>query len=119
MGEEECAHCNMMISDQQFASQLVTSTGRHYSFDAIECMAAYTADFDGEIHSLWVRDYYEYEEWIDATQATFVQSDEIPSPMSVNISAYKDREDAQQQVEDVIDWEDVKRLVADQWGNRH
>lgn len=120
MGEEECAHCSMMINDEQFAAQLVATTGRHYNFDAIECMAAYIGDFDGDIHSLWVHDYFEPGEWIDATDATYLHSDQLRSPMSVNISAYRQTEDAQQnQTEyegNLLNWDEVRQLVREEWG---
>ena len=120
MGEEECAHCSMMINDEQFAAQLVATTGRHYNFDAIECMAAFVDGFDGDIHSLWVHDYFEPGEWIDATQATYLHSDQLRSPMSVNISAYRQAQQAgQNQAEydgNLLDWDEVKVLVREKWG---
>ncbi len=120
MGQEECAHCSMMINDEQFAAQLVTETGRHYNFDAIECMAAYSNEFDGDIHSLWVYDYFSPGEWIDATEVTFLKSDQLRSPMSVNISAYRQQEDAEQnQAEyegNLLNWDEVRQLVREEWG---
>lgn len=123
MGEEECAHCNMMITEEQFAAQLVTSTGKAHSFDAIECLAAEANEFDGEIHSLWIRDYFEPGEWFDATQATYLHSEELSSPMGLNLSAYRDRGDAEEnQTEhggELLEWDEVQHLVLEEWGHSH
>lgn len=123
MGEEECAHCNMMISEEPYAAQLVSSTGRHFSFDAIECMAAYTEDFDGEIHSIWVRDFNNSGDWFDATQAIFLRSDELQSPMSVNLSAYNQQSEAEENQNEyggeLYTWDEVVHLVREQWGHSH
>ncbi len=122
MGEQECAHCRMMISDERFAAQLVTEQGRQYAFDAVECLAAYVKDGDGQdldIAGKWVPDFNRVGEWLVAGEAIYLQSDELRSPMALNFSAYAGRRDAQERQDefggDVLDWQELKQIVHREW----
>lgn len=126
IGEQECDHCRMMISDEHFASQMVTQQGRNYAFDAIECMAAYVESEEGQrhdIHSLWVPDFDNPEEWLPADEAVYLQSEELHSPMALNLSAYATERAAKRQQSrvsgKVIDWNEVRSLVHEAWSNGH
>ena len=96
-GVQECAHCRMTITERPFAAQLMTVKGRTHSFDAIECMVRYTrssfASHD-EVKLFRVADQIPPHDLIDATQAIFVISESIPSPMGGNLSAYRNRDSA-------------------------
>lgn len=127
IGQQECDHCRMMISQEQFAAQLVTQQGRQYAFDAIECMAAFVDQGDGqdlEIHSLWVPDFLNPGSWIPAEAATYLQSDGLRSPMALNFSAYTDERTARDQQQEfggrIMTWPEVRSVVRDSWsGGTH
>lgn len=96
-GVQECSHCRMTITERPFAAQLMTEKGRTHSFDAIECMMRYSrSNFstDQEVRMFRVADQESPHELFDATQATYVVSESIPSPMGGNLSAYRSRESA-------------------------
>ena len=124
ISEQECDHCRMMISDERFASQMVTRQGRQYAFDAIECMAAFVDGAEGrqhDIHSLWVPDFKDSEGWIPAEEARYLQSENLRSPMALNFTAYKTEEDAIQQESvvsgTVMDWNELRSIVQEAWLN--
>ena len=127
IGQQECDHCRMMISQEQFAAQLITQQGRQYAFDAIECMAAYVDGSAGrelEIHSLWVPDFQGPGNWISAESAWYLQSDGLRSPMALNFSAYTDESSARRQQAEfggqVIRWMKVRDIVRESWsGGSH
>jgi copper chaperone NosL len=128
VGQQECDHCRMMISDERFASQLITQQGRQYAFDAIECMAAFIDGKDAsrlDIHSLWAPDFFNPGTWIAAEEAVYVQSDQLRSPMAVNISSYTSREYARRQQSEfggeILNWEEARQQVRQAWsaGHRH
>lgn len=127
IGQQECDHCRMMISQEQFAAQLITEQGRQYAFDAIECMAAFVDSGDGrelDIHSLWVPDFNNPGNWIAAESAWYLQSDGLRSPMALNFSAYADEEAARRQQSGfdgrVVRWVEVREIVRDSWsGGTH
>ncbi len=92
-GEEPCAHCNMLISDQQFAAALTLQNGETRKYDDIGCLLKDSAAHKAQIHRIWVR-RYDRDEWLDARQAWFVHSEQIHSPMGFNFAAVGSEEDA-------------------------
>lgn len=116
-GVQECAHCRMTITDKQFAAQIVTQTGRTFSFDAIECMLFYsqnTVEAPKSIEKFLVSDWNPPNLMIDAENAFYVISKSIVSPMGGNLSAYPTREMAEQQLKDgdgeIHDWKSLWNL---------
>jgi copper chaperone NosL len=85
----------MTIVDKQHAAQFVNDKGKTYNFDAAECLVNYLNGVDQEsIGMLLVTDYNEPESLIDATSATFIISEDMPSPMGANLSATSSKEEA-------------------------
>jgi copper chaperone NosL len=120
-GAEECAHCRMLVSENRFASQLVTDRGRSYVFDSIECMAEFLDEAaelpEDRVRSLWVTDFAEPGSWVAAEDARFLRSESLRSPMGLNLSAHADMEAAREHQEDfggeILSWAQVRALVAD------
>jgi copper chaperone NosL len=98
LGAEECAHCSMLISERRYAAQLLTTKGKAYKFDAIECLREFLATgavSSADVHSLWVTDATLGEGWIRAEDATFLHSAELRTPMGGGLAAYASAADAQ------------------------
>lgn len=92
LGQDMCAACNMVVSDARFASQVVTTTGKVYKFDSVECMVAFLMEghvAKDQVHSTWVTDYLRPGTWLKAEEARYLQSVKVRSPMGLNLSAYK------------------------------
>ncbi|MCX7929233.1 MAG: nitrous oxide reductase accessory protein NosL [Chlorobi bacterium] len=118
-GLDECTLCKMIISDQRFGSEIVLTTGKVYKFDSIECMANYlrSKQFDTErIVFVLVTDYTMPGTLIDARKASFLRSEQLPSPMGADLSAYSDSMKASKSLNmyggKVLSWDDVQRYVA-------
>ena len=95
-GYDGCHFCKMTIVDKLHAAEIVTHKGKIYKFDASECMINFMKDFDpSEVKSYLTNVYTEPETLIDATQATFLISKNVPSPMGAFLTAFKTKEDAQ------------------------
>ncbi len=89
-GQDACQFCSMTIVDQQHASQLVTSKGKQYKFDAIECTLNYLSEHqDIEIAYNLVADYNTPGHMTDALSATYLICEEIKSPMGANLTAFE------------------------------
>lgn len=82
----------MAISQNRYAAELLDRDGNAFKFDDIGCMRRYTTDhhLDSKSQMYFVMDY-QTQHWLDATQATYVYSDAIPSPMSGGLVAFKDK----------------------------
>lgn len=93
-GSDACHYCEMTIVDRQHASQLVTSKGKAYKYDAIECMVHSLQDeFEAtEMTYYLVADFHQPGELINATKASFLVSERLQSPMGANLSAFMNEE---------------------------
>lgn len=111
-GTDHCHFCSMTIVDKQHAAQFMTKKGRSYSFDASECMLNYLKEIDRTtVETFLVNDYNAPGNLIDATQATYLISKNIPSPMGEYLTAFATKESAEKaQVEnkgELFTWEQL------------
>ncbi len=120
-GSDGCEYCRMTITEPEFGSQVVNNQGRSFKFDSVECMAAYdlTTDNPENIHSLWVPNFLERDEWIEANEAVYLHSETLRSPMGLSLSAYADRASAEQMLQEhggeIIDYNRVKEIIQEEW----
>ena len=99
--QDACYFCKMNIVDRVHAAEIVTKKSKVYKFDAIECMVNFLKDFDNSKVELFLsNNYQEPEILIDATQATFLISKNITSPMGAFLSAFKNRNEAQKTLDE-------------------
>lgn len=83
-----CDFCRMAITDPRFGGQVVLTTGRARSFDAIECLAGYLAagSDSSRISRVLVSDV-ETGRLVDAATAVFVRDGRMASPMGQRLVA--------------------------------
>ena len=88
-GKDACHYCKMNIVDQQHASEIVTKKGKVFKYDAIECMVNDKDNNQVENVALYlVMNYKNPNSFLDAKLATYLISENIPSPMGENLSAF-------------------------------
>ncbi len=85
---DPCEFCRMAITDTRFGGQVVLSTGRTRSFDAIECLAGYLAAGTDSVRiaDVLVSDF-ESGQLVDAATAVFVRDAAVASPMGRSVIA--------------------------------
>jgi copper chaperone NosL len=115
-GSESCDFCRMAITDPRFGAQLVTTTGKTYRFDSVECLASYYAQAaPGDVRALWVSDFAHPGSFVSAQEARFVRArGPQGSPMGLGLAAFgATSDDAQLRREygELLDWSDVRALV--------
>ncbi len=95
-GNAQCTACKMTVADPRFGAELVANTGKVYVFDAPECMLGWYLAAEAvptsSVHSLWVSDHAAPATLIDATTAVYLESEELHSPMSMNVAAFATEE---------------------------
>ena len=91
-GKDQCHSCKMTLMDQKFGAELVTSKGKVYKFDDINCLFNFynagpvnKADFRFKL----VVDFSQPEKLIDAEKAVYLKSGRIKSPMASQVAAFE------------------------------
>jgi copper chaperone NosL len=85
-GEEACASCRMIISDERFAAALVRATGDALKFDDIGCLMQQEAGRASPDVAYWVRNF-KGQGWLNAREARFVHAPTLVSPMGYGLAA--------------------------------
>ena len=112
-GESTCHFCSMTIVDKQHAAQLVTSKGKVFNFDALECMLNHINTIEEEkIGLLLTNTYHQPEVLTEVQTCTFLISYGIPSPMGEFLTAFQHVEDAKKAQEkhqgDLFTWDELR-----------
>lgn len=107
-GRDVCDQCHMIISEARYAAAYRNAKGEPFVFDDIGDMMSHLGPSNGDdAANAWVHDYGS-EEWIDVTDAWFVHSTDIETPMGGGTVAFTDRSDAERFAEEndgeVIEW---------------
>jgi len=117
-GKEACSFCNMTIVNHAFASQMVSSTGKNYKFDATECMIEFikeNAHFAKDA-KFFVANYIEPEQMLDATTCLYLISEKIKSPMGAGVAAFQNEMDAKKIQNDfggqLFEWNDLQNQLS-------
>jgi copper chaperone NosL len=85
-----CAHCGMLISETMFAAAFKAAGAEPKVFDDIGCLLnAAKREADQNSLRFWFHDAATGE-WIAGTDATFVRSDQLRTPMNGGFVAYRD-----------------------------
>jgi copper chaperone NosL len=96
-GSDMCDFCKMSIVDAQHGAELVSSKGKVFKFDAIECLIGYSKEKkDTQFAFELVNDYSTPKELIEAKQSTFLISENLSSPMGANLTAFGDKKNAEE-----------------------
>ncbi len=115
-GNDGCHFCKMTIVDKIHGAEFVTEKGKVYKFDATECMLNYTQDTPNSDTGVYYTNYYESPtELIPSSEATYLISKELPSPMGANLTAFKEKSTAEKIQSDLggnlYNWEELKSYL--------
>lgn len=120
-GNDVCDFCKMNITDNKYAAELVTSKGKVYKFDSIECLFQFKdLEFqsDSEIHAELVNDFSNPGELIDLRKAFFLKSEVFRSPMGMNVLSFSSEEKLNeiksQHGGEVLTYNEVRKLASEQ-----
>ncbi|GIV78827.1 MAG: hypothetical protein KatS3mg050_3221 [Litorilinea sp.] len=119
-GEDICQECQMIISDPRFAAGYAyeLGPGRYQSlaFDDIGDMLAHAARHPEHVIVAWYVHDYHSQEWLDATQAIYVRSSALHTPMGHGLAAFADRAAAEtlaaEREGELLTWEELVAGLA-------
>lgn len=92
-GQDVCSNCNMIISEENFASAYWTIDGEAKRFDDMGEMLQYMQTNPEERASTWVHDV-NTAEWLPAEEAWIVMNAGLMTPMGTGVAAVSTEEDA-------------------------
>ncbi len=112
-GNDGCHFCKMTIVDKIHGAQLVTDKGKVFKFDATECILNYLSqETEVQVGGIYTNFYESPTEFIAAADATFLISENLPSPMGANLTAFKTKESAAKVLSEkggkLYNWDDLK-----------
>jgi len=115
-GSDECDYCKMTIMDHRYGSELVTSKGKIYTFDAAECLIDFlyqNEEFAIAANHLLVTPYTHPDRLVDARSATFLVNRNMPSPMGAYLTSFSNIDTAKafqgENSGTLYDWETLFR----------
>lgn len=112
-GEDHCEYCKMTIADPKYGGELVTSKGKIYKFDAVECLIPFMKENTSQNYALILAITYDEPGKLHAVQnLKFVQSPQFKSPMGANLATFSSVESLEQKHrEKAMDWELAKSVI--------
>ena len=124
-GETLCVECSMIISDARFAAGYAheVAAGRYESkaFDDIGDMLVHAGKHAEDQITAWYVHDYASEAWLDAGQATYVVSPQLPTPMGYGILAFAERGAAERAASEadgrLLTWEELQQEELDVMGH--
>ena len=97
-GTDDCAYCKMIIMDQRYGSELVTDKGKILTFDAAECLIEYALhnkEVADKAYALLVTPYTDPNSLINAKTASYLVSEQMPSPMGAYLTSFSNQQTAE------------------------
>ncbi len=92
-GFEQCHNCSMSIVDLRFHAQAISTKGKRYYFDSIECLDLYKKNAKESFELEWVANYMNPKDMIPYEKAIIHSSSAIRSPMGGGFAAFKTESD--------------------------
>lgn len=117
LGDDACDVCRMAITDARYGGEVVLSTGRHKTFDSIECLAGWLASSPdtAKVRATYVSDY-EHQQLIDASTAVYVRGGSVRSPMGRELAAFAPGSGTDKLRStyggEVLDWRGVRQVAS-------
>lgn len=92
-GEDKCEFCRMSVVDQRFGGEIVTSKGKTYMFDAVECLVNYldeNVEDESKLKFILTNTLDEPGKLLEAKSCVYLKSENMPSPMGMYLNPFKD-----------------------------
>lgn len=90
-GQDGCDFCKMTLMDQKFGAEIVTTKGKIYRFDDVNCMMQFLDQQsvpDREVQHRLVVDFTTPGVLVEAPTAHYVKSPFVKSPMGSEVAAF-------------------------------
>lgn len=113
-----CEICQMSISNEEFAGQIVFKNGDHEVYDDLGCLMAYINEHgEDEIGAAYIKDEA-MGTWVNIKEATYIYDADFWTPMNYGVLAFTSSDDAQAYMTEAGEGEELayKDLATFEWG---
>lgn len=98
-GKDQCAYCRMSVSDPRFGCQLVTTKGRAFHFDDVQCAVAHVKKGNvaaEDVANYYLPDYSNDNKLLPAEGLYLLKSESLKSPMRGDVAAFASESDLEE-----------------------
>lgn len=116
-----CKVCNMGITHEDYAAQLVFKNGDYEVFDDLGCLIEFMKDVDeSEVGAAFIKSA-DGNEWLPVEEATYVYSKDYWTPMNYGVLAFSSKDAAEQYMKENGEGERLtyEQLYDFKWGIHH
>lgn len=116
-----CKVCNMGISFEDFAGELIYKNGDYEVFDDLGCLVEFLKDVDeSDVGAAYIKSA-DGAEWLPVEEATYVYSKDYWTPMNYGVLAFPSKDAAEQYMKENGEGEvySYEQLDDFQWGIHH
>lgn len=93
--KDNCAYCQMTISDSRFAAELMTDKGKVFKFDDLACMMNYKLENkSSKFIGNFVNEYIQPNQLMPLESSFVIEGAKVSSPMGGNMAAFSNRDSA-------------------------
>ncbi|HNG90859.1 MAG TPA: nitrous oxide reductase accessory protein NosL, partial [Saprospiraceae bacterium] len=115
-GQDNCHTCKMTLTDRRFGAEIVTTKGKVYKFDDLNCLAGYLRSGTtpaGEIGQVVAVDFKKTDQFVDVQKAHYLFTEKLKSPMRADIASFSSQQDLEAVQKElgggqVITWQQVQ-----------
>ncbi len=105
-GHDTCDFCEMTIVNEVFSARAVSTKGKQFKYDAIECLVHDLEQKEIEMAVIQVAHYSDPGEMLNVENAFFIMEDSINSPMGANLAAVS-KENPPKEKHDLLEWDQL------------
>lgn len=95
IGQDACSFCKMSIADNRFGAEIITKKGKIYKFDDMHCVLRFRTENVinlSDIKETYLVNFEEPHDFIEASKASLLKSNQLRSPMGGNIAVFSNDE---------------------------
>lgn len=93
-GNDGCNYCSMTIIERNYGAELVTSKGKVFKYDSMECLINSSLEENSDLDEyayVLTNTNGEQETLKNAKECVFMINKKLPSPMGANLTAFENK----------------------------
>ncbi len=115
-GKDQCQHCKMTIVDRRFGGEFISSKGKIYTFDSLDCLVKFYSQTGDAQAQVYLVSYDRPGSLMRSDSAAFIYYDTVDSPMGSKYIALSSSAQARRMLADpnapILSWQELLQKYA-------